>query len=473
MKNTPWKCLSRVGVLAIAAGLSLGGSPAQAIEAAFVTNFATSDLSVVDLQTATVALTMPAGSRPGAVAIGPDDLSLYVAARNDLEILDVLRPQRRVDVDLATSSVEATGVAVTRDGAAVFVTHRTTFPANQITMINLRASSVAACVANRTASCLPGTGEVMKATPFGSLEHVAVSPWDGSIWIVNTAGQVARAVNAQSSFFDVPIAVNQRPLNPSGMIIGTDGNVAIAANGNCGTGPSCVKVIVPGMSNLLVTRSETFPRLGRIAHGPGSAMGIPLLLAVPPLNQLARIAAGPTQTFATGPNPVAAGAGALGTLFTVNENTGPGNGTVSVLGAGAPRTVTVGSSPKAAVSAAFAMRGMLRAEQGVLSWTLTPLGGGGPGQIATFRNRGFEPLTIQSVVATGLQARNFGLLGNTCTGATLAVGATCDVTVTFTPSLFPNVLAGSYRATLQVQSTASHAETVSLIASRSLFTTFP
>lgn len=458
---------------AAVAGLCAGPRPAGAIEAAFVTNFATSDLSVVDLQTATVALTMPAGSRPGAIAIGPDDLSLYVAARNDLEILDVLRPQRRVDVDLATSSIDATGVAATRDGAAVFVTHRTTFPANQITMINLRDATVASCVANRTASCLPGAGEVMKPTPFGSLEHVAVSPWDGSIWIVNTAGQVARAANASSSFVDVPIAVNQRPLNPSSMIIGADGNVAIAANGNCGTGPSCVKVIVPGLTNLLVTRAETFPRLGRIAHGPGSAMGIPLLLAVPPLNQLARIAAGPTQTFATGPNPVAAGAGALGTLFTVNENTGPGNGTVSVLGAGAPRTVTVGSSPKAAVSAAFAMRGMLRAEEGVLSWSLTPLGGGGPAQVATFRNRGFEPLTIQGVTVTGLQARNFGLLGNTCTGATLAIGATCEVTVTFTPSFFPNVPAGSYRATLQVQSTASHAETVSLLAARTLGIGFP
>ena len=195
-------------------------------------------------------------------------------------------------------------------------------------------------------------------------------------------------------------------------------------------------------------------------------MGIPVLLAVPTLNQLARIAAGPTQLFATGPNPVAAGAGALGTLFTVNENTGPGNGTVSVLGAGAPRTVTVGSSPKAAVSATHAMRGMLRAEQNALFWTITPFGPGGPGQTVTYRNRGFEPLTIQSVAAGGLDGRNFPVLGNTCTGATLAVGDTCDVTVTFTPSMFLGVPAGSYRSTLLVQSTATHTESVSLIASR-------
>ena len=251
MNTTRWHSLSHLAAGAALTVLVAGTHDVQAIEAAFVTNFATSDLSVVDLQTATVALTMPAGSRPGAIAIGPDDLSLYVAARNDLEILDVLRPQRRVDVDLATTSIDATGVAVTRDGGAVFVTHRTTFPANQITMVNLRNATVAACIHNRTGSCLPGSGEVIKTTPFGSLEHVAVSPWDGSIWIVNTAGQVARAADAQSNFLDVPIAVNQRPINPSGMIIGGDGNVVIAANGNCGGGASCVKVIVPGLSNML------------------------------------------------------------------------------------------------------------------------------------------------------------------------------------------------------------------------------
>lgn len=454
--------------------LAVLATPALAAEPAFVVNRATNDVSVVDLQTAAVAFTWNTNANPRAIAIAPNDLALYVAAGNDVTALDVLRPAQRVRLDVTLPFLEATGVAVSRDGGKVFVTHRTALLPNltaAVTMIDLQEPTVAACLRDRTDPCTLGAGEVAVPAPFTNLVHVAVSPWDGSVWVIASDGRMARAAVPGQSFVEVATSANQRALNPGGMAIGGDGNVALASNGNCGAAAACVKVIVPGLSNMLVTRSETFAGLGRLAMGPGTAMGIPVLLSVPPSARLSRIAAGPQTDFAVGPNPVAAGAGALGTLFTVNENTAPGNGTVSVIGTPL-RTVTVGSLPGAAVASPREMRGMVRAETRVLSWTYTtPFGQVGTPQTVTFRNRGFAPLTVTGVAIQtpmgpfGPAPSNFTVGGNTCVGATLAFQQTCDVTVGFRSSPARPPFGSGDRATLSLVSTASHAETVTLLAS--------
>ncbi|HEV7731996.1 MAG TPA: hypothetical protein VGR62_07530 [Candidatus Binatia bacterium] len=458
----------------LVATLLLMPRPGRTAEPAFVVNQATNDVSVVDLQTATVAFSWGTNSNPRAIAIAPNDLTLYVAAGNDVTVIDVLRPVMRVRLDVTLPFIEATGVAVSRDGGKLFVIHRTNILPNlsaAVTMINLQDQTVAACLRDRTDPCTLGAGEIPIAVPFTNLVHVAVSPWDGSVWVINTDGRMARAATPGQSFVEVATSAMQRALNPGGMAIGSDGNVALAANGNCGAAAACVKVVVPSLSNMLVTRSETFAGLGRLAIGAPTMSGSPVLLSVPPSGLLSRIAAGPQTNFMTGPNPVAAGAGALGTLFTVNENTMPGNGTVSVIGIPL-RTVTVGSLPRAAVTSPREMRGMLRAEQRVLSWTYTnPFGEVGTPQTVQFRNRGFAPLTVTGVRIEGVMGTfgpgrvNFLLGGNTCIGATLAFQQTCDVTVGFRSSPAQAPFTSGDRATLSLVSTASHAETVTLLAS--------
>lgn len=461
--------------------LLLAPRAVRAAEPAFVVNQATNDVSVVDLQTAAVSFTWGTNANPRAIAIAPNDLSLYVAAGNDVTVIDVLRPVLRVRLDVTLPFVEATGVAVSRDGGKLFVTHRTNILPNlsaAVTMIDLQEATVAACLRDHTDPCALGAGEVPIAVPFTSLVHVAVSPWDGSVWVIASDGRMARAAVPGQSFVEVATSANQRALNPGGLAIGGDGNVAIASNGNCGAAAACVKVVVPSLANMLVTRSETFAGLGRLAMGAPTVSGIPVLLSVPPSAQLSRIAAGPQTNFATGPNPVAAGAGALGTLFTVNENTMPGNGTVSVIGTPL-RTVTVGSLPRAAVASPREMRGMLRAEQRVLSWTYTnPFGQVGTPQTVQFRNRGFAPLTVTGISIQGTMGPfgpgpvNFSLAGNTCAGATLAFAQTCDVTIGFRSNPARPPFGSGDRATLSLVSTASHAESVTLLASSRVLT-FP
>jgi hypothetical protein len=78
----------------------------------------------------------------------------------------------------------------------------------------------------------------------------------------------------------------------------------------------------------------------------------------------------------------------------------------------------------------------------VLGLTVTPsqatypetlIGEVAPAQALTVRNTGNQPETIASVTVTGPNAAEFPLTGG-CTSATLAPGATCDVTVAFQPT---------------------------------------
>jgi hypothetical protein len=57
-----------------------------------------------------------------------------------------------------------------------------------------------------------------------------------------------------------------------------------------------------------------------------------------------------------------------------------------------------------------------------------------PAQTVTVTNTGSVPLTITSASVTGTNAAEFSETADTCTNATLNAGATCTVSVTFTPS---------------------------------------
>ena len=54
----------------------------------------------------------------------------------------------------------------------------------------------------------------------------------------------------------------------------------------------------------------------------------------------------------------------------------------------------------------------------------------------TVNNTGLSTLSISSVTVTGANSGDFVKAADTCSGANLAVGATCTITVTFTPSAF-------------------------------------
>jgi hypothetical protein len=71
-------------------------------------------------------------------------------------------------------------------------------------------------------------------------------------------------------------------------------------------------------------------------------------------------------------------------------------------------------------------------------------GGTATTQVETLTNTGTAPLTISGITITGTNASDFSATANTC-GATLAVGANCTVTLSFSAAT-----AGTYTATLNI-----------------------
>ena len=195
--------------------------------------------------------------------------------------------------------------------------------------------------------------------------------------------------------------------------------------------------------------------------------GIPIFVALPANNQVARVAAGPLALFNTGAvAPIAVALGASGTLATINQGAGPNQASVSAIGAGAPRTLALNGQATAVASGPM-QRGMLRAEpSGGLSWVYTVLNQLRGVQTVTYRARGFETVAIQSVTVTGRDAGNFSITANTCNGAQLAFGQTCQVSVNFRAgATVPGrlyLIDHRYVATLNVASNATYVEPVAL-----------
>jgi hypothetical protein len=146
----------------------------------------------------------------------------------------------------------------------------------------------------------------------------------------------------------------------------------------------------------------------------------------------------------------------VGAITTTPDFTHPSKTCTATLAAGSSCTISVAFAPKAA---------------GVLTGTLTvgtsgtvALSGTGivpsasiaPAtytfknqqvdttsavQTFTYTNTGLVSITVSSVTLTGAAATDYTIASDPCTGVTLAAGATCDVGVTFTPSIANNRVA--------------------------------
>jgi alpha-tubulin suppressor-like RCC1 family protein len=86
-----------------------------------------------------------------------------------------------------------------------------------------------------------------------------------------------------------------------------------------------------------------------------------------------------------------------------------------------------------------------------LSFPSETVGATSPAQSVTLKNEGPATLTVPGEVLAGAGASAFAKTADTCSGATLAAGATCTVTFTFTPSA-----AGAASATLAFTTSAAN-----------------
>lgn len=121
-----------------------------------------------------------------------------------------------------------------------------------------------------------------------------------------------------------------------------------------------------------------------------------------------------------------------------------GSGGSSLIGLGGSAFV---ATPAAALSPAS------------LTFPSTSVGAVSAGQAVTLTNSGTAALNVTSVGVAGTNPADFTIAGNTCTGASLAPGATCAVSVAFAPTA-----GGARNATLGFADNAAGSPQVATLA---------
>src|SRR5208283_5579460 len=88
---------------------------------AYITNYGSNNVSVINTSTNSVLTTVPVGNGPYGVAVTPDGTAVYVAnqASNDVSIIDTAKNTVKSTQFLG---IGPTGIAVTPDGTKVYVT---------------------------------------------------------------------------------------------------------------------------------------------------------------------------------------------------------------------------------------------------------------------------------------------------------------------------------------------------------------
>ncbi len=215
--------------------LSLLGAVPLWSQQAYVANFYSDSVSVIDTSTNTVVATVAVpsinsentqGSRPVAVAITPDGTRAYVTANYD-DTVSV--------IDTGTNTVVATvvvgnspyGVAITPDGTRAYVVN--SFDGT-VSVIDTSTNTVVATVGG------------LASTPYG----VAITP-DGTVaYVTNTGSNTVSVIDTSTNTVVAGVGVGS---SPYGVAITPDGTHAYVAN----VGSNTVSVIKTSTNTVVST----------------------------------------------------------------------------------------------------------------------------------------------------------------------------------------------------------------------------
>ena len=152
--------------IALAMGLALAASPAEAAPFLYVANMCDNTVSVIDTATNTVVgLPIPVGNGPFAVAVTPDGTKVYVA--NTTGNVSVIHTATKTLVKTVSLGGQPIAVAVTPDGAKVYVVN--TGISDNVSVIHRPGNTVVATI---PVGALP---RGVAITPDGTQAYVANS----------------------------------------------------------------------------------------------------------------------------------------------------------------------------------------------------------------------------------------------------------------------------------------------------------
>ncbi|RXA15078.1 PKD domain-containing protein [Methanosarcina sp. MSH10X1] len=185
------------------------GTPAPSY--AYITNFNSNTVSVINTSSDAVTATVPVGKKPMGVAVSPDGTRIYVAnvnyeGRGTVSVIDTARNEVTATVDIGYKYGPC-GVAVTPDGKKLFVADR---DINGVSLIDTATNTV-------TATMPAG------ANPLG----VAITPDGTKVYVTNRYSDNISVIDTATNKVTAAVKVG---LGPSGITVNREGTKVYVAN---------------------------------------------------------------------------------------------------------------------------------------------------------------------------------------------------------------------------------------------------
>jgi YVTN family beta-propeller protein len=190
-----------------------GPTLAESQTYAYVTNYSSATVSVIDTSSNTIVTTIPTGTQPLGVAITPDGAFAYVTNFN-LAQVSVIETSSNTVIATIPVGVQPRRVAITPDGAFAYVTNQNNSGSGTVSVIETSSNTVIAMIP-------VGTRPVVAAiTPDGAFAYVT-NYGSGNVSVIDTSSNaVVATVPVQS------VRPNFYGPRPFGVAITPDGAFA-------------------------------------------------------------------------------------------------------------------------------------------------------------------------------------------------------------------------------------------------------
>ena len=173
---------------------------------AYIVNYGSNAVYVIDIATNNVTATVDVGSEPFGVAVSPDETKVYVTntKSNTTSVIDTATNMVAVTIPVGIGPM---GIAVSPDGTKVFVTNT---KSNTTSVIDTATNMIAATI------------------PVGmGLMGIAVSPDGTKVYVTNTKSNTTSVIDTTTNRVVATIPMG---IGPMGIAVSPDGTKVYATN---------------------------------------------------------------------------------------------------------------------------------------------------------------------------------------------------------------------------------------------------
>jgi YVTN family beta-propeller protein len=218
---------------------------------AYITNEDSNNVSVIDTATDTVVATVSVGIQPYGVAVSPDGAKVYVTNLGDYPsyegTVSVIDTATNTAIATVPVGIHPFGVAVSPDGSKVYVANSGIYPNNEGTV----------SVINTTTNTVTATVDDVGSSSVG----VAVNPDGSNVYITNLDGYSVSVINTTTNTVTATVDVEMMPF---GIAVTPDGTQVYVAN----RGAASVSVIDTATNTVTATVNRVGSNPKAVAVNP-------------------------------------------------------------------------------------------------------------------------------------------------------------------------------------------------------------